>query len=160
MGRPGATVSVLVSLSTAALVVGLSAPGAVAAGGAAAARPHGGAWHFVNNNGTVKTARMSVGRSGLRASKITVTPAKKAGCSRSTAATVSGTFRITGAGRGYRWHIGGSEAAAAPALVTIHQSGKRTTGELYVGFRSRTVAVGELVLGTTRSCDIFFGLKR
>jgi hypothetical protein len=154
MRKLGATVSLSV------LVVGLLAPSANAAGAGVATRPHGGAWHFVNNNGTVKTARMTVGRSGLRASKITVTPAKKAGCAHATAATVSGTFRITGAGRGYRWHIGGSQAAAAPALVTIHQSGKRTTGELYVGFRTRTVAVGELVLGTTRSCDIFFGLKR
>jgi hypothetical protein len=155
-GRAG---RVLAGASAATLLAILSAPSAGAAPGAASSRPHGGAWHFVNNNGTVKTARMTVGRSGVRASRITVRPAKGF-CSRNGAATISGTFRITHTTGSYRWKIGGTQAAAQPVQVTIHQGGKRTTGELFVGFRSRTRAVGELVLGTTQSCDLHFGLRR
>jgi hypothetical protein len=148
------------SLPLTVLLPALSTPPAVAASSKAAVRPHAGAWHFVNNNGSVKTARMTVRRGGVHGAKITVTPSKKSGCRRTTAASISGSFRIRGAGRGYRWHIGGSESANAPVVVTVHQHGVKTTGELFIGFRSRSTALGELVLGSRVSCDIFFGLKR
>jgi mannose-6-phosphate isomerase-like protein (cupin superfamily) len=137
----------------------VASPAATAATAAAAARPHRGSWHFVNNNGSVKTAHMTVGPGGKIVRKISVRPAKRAGCRSSATATILGRFHLTGRGRGYKWHLGGKVSANAPVVVTIRQHGKRTHGDLFIGFRTRHRALGELELGSAAPCVLFFGLK-
>jgi hypothetical protein len=115
----------------------------------------------VNNNGSVASARMTVGPGGATARKVSVRPSKASGCRSDTTAVIAGKFRIRAHGRsGASWHVGSPANANAPVEVTVHQHGKKIRGDLYVSFHGRRSAVGELELGASATCDIFFGLKR